>query len=111
MDWTLPRLPSAATALAFHPSTPSLIVVTSTNDIRMYNIEKKRASDWTREYSHRLPDRFKNCSDIVTGIGFGTQVNGGVNNDPLVLWGPRFTCVVDVEQVRQPLLRIILHDD
>ncbi|TPX44961.1 hypothetical protein SeMB42_g03132 [Synchytrium endobioticum] len=97
LDWILPRLPSAATALVFHPVTPTLIVVTSTNDIRMYNIEKKRASDWTKEYSQQIPHQFKKRRDIVTGIGFGIPVDGS-QNEPMVLWGPKYVCVVDVEQ-------------
>ncbi|TPX30870.1 hypothetical protein SmJEL517_g05677 [Synchytrium microbalum] len=95
--WTLPKLSSSPTALAFHPTSPTLVVTTSTNDIRMYNVERQRVSDWTREYSQRLPSKFKNHPGVVSGIAFGIRTKDRLT-EPLVFWGARFVCVVDVDQ-------------
>ncbi len=42
------------TAIAFHPSSSTLVTVTATNTFYLYDVEHKRVCDWTREYEPQV---------------------------------------------------------
>ncbi|KAI8852751.1 WD40-repeat-containing domain protein [Chytridium lagenaria] len=91
---TLPRFTTLHTAIAFHPTSPILTVTTSSNELYIYDAEDRRLTDWSREYSHRLPDRFVSRNEIIMGA-----TTPPVKKGMLMVWASSYICHIDLEQV------------
>ncbi|KAJ3162242.1 U3 small nucleolar RNA-associated protein 4 [Geranomyces variabilis] len=67
---TLPVFSSMHTTLTFHPSSPTLVVTCTSNEFYLYDCEDARLTDWSREYSQRLPFRWLARKEVITGVAF-----------------------------------------
>eukprot|EP00742_Colponemidia_sp_Colp-10_P006807 GILJ01007294.1.p1 GENE.GILJ01007294.1~~GILJ01007294.1.p1 ORF type:complete len:682 (+),score=96.47 GILJ01007294.1:45-2090(+) len=89
----LPALDSQHTTFAFHPTGSILVVACVTNQFYLFDIEDRKLTDWSREYSHRLPQDLLRRREKITGIAF----NPGQPSS-LLLYGHSFICHVDLEK-------------
>ncbi|KAJ3095784.1 U3 small nucleolar RNA-associated protein 4 [Phlyctochytrium planicorne] len=90
---TLPRFATLHTSLSFHPSFPIVTVTTCGNELFIYDVEEKRLTDWSREYSHRLPERFVFRKEIIMGV-----VTPLDRKALLMIWAGNYVCSVDLDQ-------------
>ncbi|KAJ3206882.1 U3 small nucleolar RNA-associated protein [Dinochytrium kinnereticum] len=90
---TLPRFSTLHTAISFHPTSPILTVTTCSNELYIYDAEDRRLTDWSREYSHRLPERFVNRNEIIMGIATPVLRKG-----MMMVWAGSYVCSIDLEQ-------------
>ncbi|KAJ3054098.1 U3 small nucleolar RNA-associated protein 4 [Rhizophlyctis rosea] len=90
---TLPIFSSQHTSLTFHPISATLIVTCVSNEFFLYDCEEARLSDWSREYSHRLPLRWLYSKNLTMGSCVGENKPGVV-----ALWGSETLCFVDLEK-------------
>ncbi|KAJ3194406.1 U3 small nucleolar RNA-associated protein 4 [Irineochytrium annulatum] len=88
---TLPRFKSLHTSISFHPLSPSLTVSLASNELFIYDAEDGRLSDWSRECSGRLPDRFLHRNEII--MGHAATVS---RPEIMVVWAGTYLCSVDV---------------
>ncbi|TPX65865.1 hypothetical protein SpCBS45565_g04902 [Spizellomyces sp. 'palustris'] len=94
---TLPIFSSLHTSLTFHPSSPTLVVTCTSNEFFLYDCEEATLTDWSREYSHRLPYRWLQRKEVVMGVGFDPKRPAVVT-----LWGATHLCFVDLEKPMGP---------
>ncbi|KAJ3417525.1 U3 small nucleolar RNA-associated protein 4 [Chytridiales sp. JEL 0842] len=94
---TLPRFTYLHTSINFHAISPILTVTSAGNEIYIYDVEKKCLSDWSREYSHRLPDRFVSRGEIIMGSDTSVSRPG-----KLVVYAANYICTIDLEQPMGP---------
>ena len=93
----LPAFDYCITSLTFHPSSSTLVITTTGNLFYLYDVEGGCYTDWTREFSHRLPDRFVSRKDIIMGCAFDLK-----RQNVLTLWGSDYFCKVDLEKPMGP---------
>ncbi|KAI8801389.1 quinon protein alcohol dehydrogenase-like superfamily [Cladochytrium replicatum] len=106
---TIPRYPTPHTSVTFHPVSPTLIVTLHSNEVFLFDVETTerasvlsastdsvpqcRLTDWSREYSHRLPRRLISKTEPARGV----VVPPG-RNDTLILWASSWMCTVDLKR-------------
>ncbi|KAI1294060.1 U3 small nucleolar RNA-associated protein [Mortierella claussenii] len=92
---TLPVFDAPLTALHFHPYSPTLVIPTASNVFYLFNIETRRLTDWSREYSSdkHFPTKFLGLKDKIQGIAFNPA-----RKNTLMVWGANYLCHVDLEQ-------------
>ncbi|KAJ1545491.1 U3 small nucleolar RNA-associated protein 4, partial [Cladochytrium tenue] len=99
---TLPRVGGGGSlfaALAFHPSAPATLVgVTVRNEVFVFDAEDgARLTDWSREYSARLPDRFLARDEVAMGVTASRTAP-----EKLVVWAPSYICTIDLSKPLGP---------
>ncbi|KAF9190734.1 U3 small nucleolar RNA-associated protein [Haplosporangium sp. Z 767] len=92
---TLPTFDAPLTALHFHPYSPTLVVPTASNVFYLFNVETRRLTDWSREYSSdkHFPTKFLGLKDKIQGIAFNPA-----RKNTLLVWGANYICNVDLDQ-------------
>ncbi|KAI8812714.1 quinon protein alcohol dehydrogenase-like superfamily [Cladochytrium replicatum] len=106
---TIPRYPTPHTSVAFHPVSPTLIVTLHSNEFFLFDVETTdrssvlsastdsvpqcRLTDWSREYSHRLPRRLISKTELARGVAIPPG-----RNDMLILWASSWMCIVDLKR-------------
>ncbi|KAG0365918.1 WD40-repeat-containing domain protein [Gamsiella multidivaricata] len=92
---TLPVFDAPLTALQFHPYSPTLVIPTATNVFYLFNVETRRLTDWSREYSSdkNFPTKFLGLKDKIQGIAFNPA-----RKNTLLVWGATYICQVDLDQ-------------
>ncbi|KAG0252120.1 U3 small nucleolar RNA-associated protein [Mortierella polycephala] len=92
---TLPTFDAPLTALHFHPYSPTLAVPTASNVFYLFNVETRRLTDWSREYSSdkHFPTKFLGLKDKIQGIAFNPA-----RKNTLLVWGANYICNVDLDQ-------------
>ncbi|ORX63923.1 WD40 repeat-like protein [Basidiobolus meristosporus CBS 931.73] len=88
---TLPKFSSVHTGLYFHSYSPTLVVPLSSNEFYLYDIEAKRLTDWSRQYSQNLPTRFMQLKEKIMGVSFNPA-----RKNTIMLWGANYMCMVDI---------------
>eukprot|EP00941_MAST-03F_sp_MAST-3F-sp1_P001741 g1741.t1 len=114
--YVLPRLGAQHTALAFHPTEDLLAVTCADNKFYMFDVERKCMTDWSKEYSNKLPTSLLDRNDCLLGIVFFPVAETSlVNGEPrkkkakkenghqttsncLMLYGHSFVCFIDLER-------------
>ncbi|KAI8818219.1 quinon protein alcohol dehydrogenase-like superfamily [Fimicolochytrium jonesii] len=94
---TLPIFSTLHTTLTFHPTSPTLITTTASNEFYLYDCEEARLTDWSREYSQRLPLRWLNRKEVVLGVAFDPLRPAG-----MILWAANHFTFIDLEQPLGP---------
>ncbi|KAF9974306.1 U3 small nucleolar RNA-associated protein [Actinomortierella ambigua] len=91
---TLPVFDATLTSLVFHPYSPTLVIPTASNVFYLFNVETRRLTDWSREYSSekRFPTKFLGLKDKVLGISFNPA-----RRNTLLVWGANYICNVDLD--------------
>ncbi|KAI9512662.1 WD40 repeat-like protein [Russula earlei] len=103
---TLPSFPQRAHALAFAPSSPSLLILGfANNTLELYDVEARQFPPWSRALCTALPKRFTNLHDAILGVTLApvapaapddVDKNGGNGKDVLALfWGATWLCKVE----------------
>ncbi|KAI9366854.1 WD40-repeat-containing domain protein [Zopfochytrium polystomum] len=96
---TLPRLSALHTTVTFHPSSPAtLVVTTARNEVFVFDAEEKgRMTDWSREYSGRLPTHFTQRNEIIMGCAISKHAP-----EKLIAWGATYICTIDLSKPLGP---------
>jgi len=106
----LPSFPQPAHALAFAPTSPSLLILGfANNTLELYDVETRQFPPWSRALCTALPKRFTHLHDAMLGVtlapaaqennnmddgvGGGSSSNGSQNVFAL-FWGPTWLCKV-----------------
>ncbi|TPX62599.1 hypothetical protein PhCBS80983_g00402 [Powellomyces hirtus] len=90
---TLPVFSALHTTLSFHPSSPTLIVTCTSNEFYLYDCEEARLTDWSREYSQRLPLRWLHRKDIIMGVAFDPRKPA-----VMIMYGSTHITFIDLEK-------------
>ncbi|KAF9931218.1 U3 small nucleolar RNA-associated protein [Mortierella antarctica] len=92
---TLPIFDAPLTGLQFHPYSPTLVIPTASNVFYLFNVESRRLTDWSREYSSdkNFPTKFLGLKDKIQGIAFNPA-----RRNTLLVWGANYLCHVDLDQ-------------
>ncbi|KAF9365124.1 U3 small nucleolar RNA-associated protein [Mortierella sp. NVP85] len=92
---TLPVFDAPLTALHFHPYSPTLAIPTASNVFYLFNVETRRLTDWSREYSSEkhFPTKFLGLKDKIQGVAFNPA-----RKNTLLVWGATYICHVDLDQ-------------
>ncbi|KAF8977024.1 U3 small nucleolar RNA-associated protein [Entomortierella lignicola] len=92
---TLPVFDAPLTALHFHPYSPTLVIPTASNVFYLFNVETRRLTDWSREFSSdkNFPTKFLGLKDKIQGIAFNPA-----RKNTLLVWGANYLCHVDLER-------------
>ncbi|KAF9943961.1 U3 small nucleolar RNA-associated protein, partial [Modicella reniformis] len=92
---TLPVFDAPLTSLQFHPYSPTLVIPTANNVFYVFNVETRRLTDWSREYSSdkHFPTKFLGLKDKIQGIAFNPA-----RRNTLLIWGATYLCHVDLDQ-------------
>ncbi|KAG0325217.1 U3 small nucleolar RNA-associated protein [Dissophora globulifera] len=92
---TLPVFDAPLTSLQFHPYSPTLVIPTASNVFYLFNVENRRLTDWSREYSSdkNFPTKFLGLKDKILGIAFNPA-----RRNTLLVWGANYICHVDLDQ-------------
>ena len=95
----LPTFPHPVHALAFSPSTPSLLLLAfANNNIEMYDVEARQFPPWSRELCASLPKRFTHLHDPVLGVALMPAAEPGNTATSLALfWGSTWICKVQLD--------------
>ena len=97
---SLPSFAQPAHALAFAPSSPSLLVLGfANNSLELYDVEARQFPPWSRALCTALPKRFTHLHDAVLGVTLAPvapeNVDRGGSQDVLALfWGATWLCKV-----------------
>ncbi|KAF9433718.1 U3 small nucleolar RNA-associated protein [Entomortierella beljakovae] len=91
---TLPVFDAPLTALHFHPYSPTLVIPTASNVFYLFNVETRRLTDWSREFSSdkHFPTKFLGLKDKILGVAFNPA-----RKNTLLVWGANYMCHVDLE--------------
>jgi U3 small nucleolar RNA-associated protein 4 len=66
---SLPSFPQLAHALAFAPSSPSLLILGfANNSLELYDVEARQFPPWSRALCTALPKRFTHLHDTILGV-------------------------------------------
>ncbi|KAJ3183700.1 U3 small nucleolar RNA-associated protein [Gaertneriomyces sp. JEL0708] len=90
---TLPTFSSLHTTISFHPTSPVLLITTTSNRFYLYDVEDSRLTDWSKEYSERLPLRWLGRKECVMGVGYDPRQPG-----VLTMWAEKHVTWVDLEK-------------
>lgn len=106
----LPSFPQPAHALAFAPTSPSLLILGfANNTLELYDVETRQFPPWSRALCTALPKRFTHLHDAMLGVtlapaaqensymdedGSGGGGGGGSQNVLALFWGPTWLCKV-----------------
>jgi len=102
---SLPSFPQPTHALAFAPSTPSLLVLGfANNTLELYDVETRQFPPWSRALCTALPKRFTHLHDAMLGVTLAPVVQEENNADEeggssgrnvlALFWGPTWLCKV-----------------
>lgn len=91
-QYTLPRFSVPHTSLSFHLSSATLIVTLANNEVHIYNVEARKRTDWSAEYSDRLPKHYLKLQDKIIGVA-----SNPLQPQHLYVWGPTWLCKIDMQ--------------
>lgn len=86
---TLPIFYAQHIAVAFHVSTPTLVITCANNRFYLYDVENSRYSDWTTEYEKSIPHKL--TQNRLSGIAFNPE-----NQSEMILYGLNYFCKIDL---------------
>eukprot|EP00455_Lapot_gusevi_P037797 TRINITY_DN4239_c0_g1_i4.p1 TRINITY_DN4239_c0_g1~~TRINITY_DN4239_c0_g1_i4.p1 ORF type:complete len:208 (-),score=44.45 TRINITY_DN4239_c0_g1_i4:32-655(-) len=89
------------TALAFHPADSVLVVVFASNHFILYDVEDQRLSDYSREYTPRLPIHLLSMEDHIFSVSFNPE-----SPRSMFLHSHSYFCHIDLEK---PLPEVVQH--
>ncbi|KAI9206674.1 quinon protein alcohol dehydrogenase-like superfamily [Polychytrium aggregatum] len=98
---TLPVFESLHTSLGFGDHD-DLVITCTNNEFYQFNVKLKRLSDWSKDNSHRLPVRFIDRKEIISGVSFVPE-----SQSQFALWGWTYICAVDIDKPLGPRDAII----
>ncbi|KAI9088022.1 hypothetical protein DFS34DRAFT_641075 [Phlyctochytrium arcticum] len=90
---TLPIFSSLHTTLTFHPCSYVLIITCISNEFFLFDCDDARLSDWSRAFSHCLPNRWLQRKEVVTGVTVDTS-----HPSILTFYGASHICFVDLKR-------------
>jgi len=72
-----------------------LAIPTASNVFYLFNVETRRLTDWSREYSSEkhFPTKFLGLKDKIQGVAFNPA-----RKNTLLVWGATYICHVDLDQ-------------
>ncbi|KAI9445451.1 WD40 repeat-like protein [Lactarius indigo] len=97
---SLPSFPQPAHALAFVPSSPSLLILGfANNSIEMYDVEARQFPAWSRALCAGLPKRFTHLHDAILGVTLAPAPEDSTTdqrseNVLALFWGATWLCKV-----------------
>jgi U3 small nucleolar RNA-associated protein 4 len=98
---SLPSFPQPTHALAFAPSSPSLLILGfANNSLELYDVEARQFPPWSRALCTALPKRFTHLHDAILGVTLAPVApenvdKGSGQQDVLALfWGATWLCKV-----------------
>ncbi|KAI8898761.1 WD40-repeat-containing domain protein [Globomyces pollinis-pini] len=86
----LPTFSYPHTSITFEPATTNVAVTTSDNLIYIVDVSINRLTPWSAKNSHRLPKKFVNRRETISGIVFPKK------EDHMLVWGMNYTYVIDL---------------
>ena len=107
----LPSFPQPVHALAFAPTSPSLLILGfANNTLELYDVETRQFPSWARALCTALPKRFTHLHDAMLGVTLapvaqessnmdegdmiGSSSDGSQKNVLALFWGPTWLCKV-----------------
>ncbi|KAI0314976.1 WD40 repeat-like protein [Amylostereum chailletii] len=98
----LPTFPQLVHALAFSPTSPSLLILGfANNTIELYDVEARQFPSWSRAVCDSLPKRFKHMHDPILGVTLAphptTATANGKQNVLALFWGATWLCKVQFD--------------
>jgi WD40 repeat protein len=79
VEWRLPRLDSAPSAMAFHPSAAVLVVAAvRSNRLYMFDVARRDLTDWCKDVGDRMPEQITGRSDCIIGLCFNPATPSSV---------------------------------
>ena len=100
---SLPSFPQPAHALAFVPSSPSLLILGfANNSIEVYDVEARQFPAWSRALCAGLPKRFTHLHDAILGVTLAptsaeSTTDQGSENVLALFWGATWLCKVQFD--------------
>lgn len=100
---SLPSFPQPAHALAFVPSSPSLLILGfANNSIEVYDVEARQFPAWSRALCTGLPKRFTHLHDAILGVTLAPASADGTTdkrseNVLALFWGATWLCKVQFD--------------
>ncbi|KAH9176958.1 WD40 repeat-like protein [Lactarius sanguifluus] len=102
---SLPSFPQPAHALAFAPTSPSLLILGfANNSVEVYDVEVRQFPAWSRALCAGLPKRFTHLHDAILGVTLApasadsTTDQRSENVNVLALfWGATWLCKVQFD--------------
>ncbi len=91
---TIDRFSSTHTSLTFHPFKPILVITLTSNQFYLFDLQKKKLTDWSLKYSENLPQEFLNLKDKIMGCSFNPSSNS------MIIWGANYLCLVDFNKCK-----------
>lgn len=88
----LPVSKTPCTAISFNPYKPNdLLVALASNEFYIYDVEKKRHTEWSQKNAHNLPKYFLELRDRIMGVAYNPA-----QPDNMVVYGSTYLCSVDL---------------
>ncbi|KAI0005474.1 WD40-repeat-containing domain protein [Russula compacta] len=100
---SLPSFPQPVHALAFAPSSPSLLILGfANNTLELYDVEARQFPPWSRELCTALPKRFTHLHDAILGVTLAPAAPDDVDksnskNVFALFWGATWLCKVQFD--------------
>ena len=100
---SLPSFPQPAHALAFVPSSPSLLILGfANNSIEVYDVEARQFPAWSRPLCAGLPKRFTHLHDAILGVTLApasadNTTDQRSENVLALFWGATWLCKVQFD--------------
>ena len=100
---SLPSFPQPAHALAFVPSSPSLLILGfANNSIEIYDVEARQFPAWSRALCSGLPKRFTHLHDAILGVTLAPvsaddTTDQSSENVLALFWGATWLCKVQFD--------------
>ena len=96
---SLPSFAQPAHALAFAPSSPSLLILGfANNSLELYDVEARHFPPWSRALCTALPKRFTHLHDAILGVTLAPvapeNVDKGSQDVLALFWGATWLCKV-----------------
>ncbi|KAJ6799663.1 U3 small nucleolar RNA-associated protein 4-like protein [Iris pallida] len=90
--WFISRLNGASvTAAGFPPKNNNvLVIITSSNQVYVFDVEAKQLGEWSRRHSLHLPRTFQEFPGEVIGLSFPP-----INSTSVVVYSARAMCLID----------------
>ncbi|CAI2171483.1 5416_t:CDS:10 [Funneliformis geosporum] len=88
------KFSSIHTSLTFHPYKPILVITLTSNQFYLFDLQRKKLTEWSQQYSEVLPRDFLNLKDKVMGCSFNPS------SDSMIIWGANYLCLVDFNKCK-----------
>ncbi|CAG8620383.1 10080_t:CDS:2, partial [Ambispora leptoticha] len=87
------KFQSLQNGLTFSPNSSILLITLTSNEFYLFDLQKENLTDWSRNYSTKLPLKFLELKEKIMGCTF----NPG-RPESILLWSANFICIVDISK-------------